>query len=487
MRFERWLVCLAAMACVGFSVFRDPTTLVPIRWPSSSVTMVVQEDGARGITDGTDILATRASLLTWGLPTCTSFQFVDGGLSPTSVSADDGVNRIMFTQNWSYGDNGVVALTEQRTTGSVPEQWHDADITVNEQWFTWATDGDLQSYDVQSVLTHELGHVLGLGHSPVVESTMYFGYSKGLTLGRTLHDDDRLGVCFIYPASSFACSSDAGCPLYSGEYYGGADVRMHCNAQSCVSGSVGYGESCLADSDCSSGVCFKGLDGAPATDPGFCSQSCILSPSGCPNGDYCHDDASGGGRGDVCHMGYVDCVDPSDCAGPSPPWYCVRDLDGRHRCLATCLQDVHCTAITGAVCHGAKSASMPGFCRVPGSGADGVPCQDGYECSSLYCTGTSTQPVCGRNAEPVDTGPAPDGSAPGDVGPGPDGGVDGDGRVVVDDTSTLVGGCACSIGPGPYQSAAQRSRGLGLTLLFVTGFLLRRRNFLRQSKTHRVD
>ena len=37
----------------------------------------------------------------------------------------------------------------------------------------------------------------------------YFSYAKGLTLGRTLAPDDVRGVCFEYPAASFACAAQA--------------------------------------------------------------------------------------------------------------------------------------------------------------------------------------------------------------------------------------------------------------------------------------
>jgi hypothetical protein len=502
---RRLLIVPLALACVGFSVIRDPATLNPIGWASSSVTVRIQQDGAAGITDGSDILAIRAALATWMLPTCAAFAFVDGGLTPTGGAANDGTNRISFTQSWS-GPVGVVALTEQIIdTGVSPQQYIDADITANETDFAWATDGDLHAYDVASVMTHELGHVVGLAHSPVLESTMYFGSRVSLTLNRTLHADDERGVCYLYPAATFACATDADCPFFFGGYHGGADVRSRCAAPNCVTGAAADGSACAVNGDCTGGKCLRGLDSAPAFEPGICTRSCTLSPNNCPSGALCHADTTGAGLGNVCFAGYVDCTSDDECfGGPAANWYCVRDLDGRYRCLRTCLNQGHCAIVPGTVCHGGTGAEPPGFCRVPGAGTDGAACQDGYGCESLYCSGTSTQPVCGRNATPVDSGPAADGLASSDSGPAPDGGPGADDRgadssggdrlmytdadaPILEDGGILVGGCACAELRGSKGRAESPFGGAVAIGGLVTLPLMLRRRRRRASRTHGVD
>jgi len=42
------------------------------------------------------------------------------------------------------------------------------------------------------VLTHEIGHFLGLSHSSIVNATMYQSYQLGMT---TLEDDDVAAIC----------------------------------------------------------------------------------------------------------------------------------------------------------------------------------------------------------------------------------------------------------------------------------------------------
>jgi MYXO-CTERM domain-containing protein len=326
---------------------------------------------------------------------------------------------------------------------------------------------------------------------------MYFGYAKGLTSHRTLDADDVKGVCFLYSAAGFTCATDADCPFYQGTY-GGADVATRCNATNCTTGAAGYGAACDGNGDCTSSKCLLGLDAAPAGQPGICTQTCIVSPNNCPNGALCHADTTSAGLGNVCYPSYVDCVPDSECVAMSNG-YCVHDLDGRFRCIYTCLLDAHCTAIPGAICQGAVDAGRPGFCRVPGSGGDGVACQDGYDCASLYCSGTAAPPVCGRNATPMDSGPTPDGAVADDGGgpadgaaTDPSGGGDRQTRSDVDppipeEGTALVGGCACAGSDGTNGRDDPPFGGAVAVGGLVAVPLMIRRRRRRASKTHRVD
>src|SRR5262249_37809968 len=66
----------------------------------------------------------------------------------------------------------------------------------------FSTTGESNKFDVQSVLTHEIGHVLGLDHSALVSSVMVpFGVPSQLDQ-RTLAYDDVAGVMEIYPNSA---------------------------------------------------------------------------------------------------------------------------------------------------------------------------------------------------------------------------------------------------------------------------------------------
>jgi hypothetical protein len=53
--------------------------------------------------------------------------------------------------------------------------------------------------DLQSALTHELGHVLGLDHSDHPNATLLAQTSDGALQLRSLAQDDRDAICSAYP------------------------------------------------------------------------------------------------------------------------------------------------------------------------------------------------------------------------------------------------------------------------------------------------
>jgi len=54
-------------------------------------------------------------------------------------------------------------------------------------------------------LAHEIGHVLGLGHSSVPEALMY--YSIGEKPSAVITQDDRDGISYLYPRNEFTAGS----------------------------------------------------------------------------------------------------------------------------------------------------------------------------------------------------------------------------------------------------------------------------------------
>ena len=67
----------------------------------------------------------------------------------------------------------------------------DIDINVDHDFGTAST-----SYDTQTVITHEIGHLLGLSHSNNTSAIMYGYLNKGET--RSITADDINGIAAIY-------------------------------------------------------------------------------------------------------------------------------------------------------------------------------------------------------------------------------------------------------------------------------------------------
>lgn len=110
-------------------------------------------------------------------------------------------NVVMFRdQDWPYTHAiDTLALTTLIFDADSGEIF-DADIEVNTHEFHMTT-GPVRGIDVdlRSVLTHEVGHFLGLSHSKAEGSTMFPSYMPGLTEMASIEYDDEQGICAALP------------------------------------------------------------------------------------------------------------------------------------------------------------------------------------------------------------------------------------------------------------------------------------------------
>lgn len=121
-------------------------------------------------------------------------------------------NLLIFQENaWPHPDgvDSVIALTT--ATFSVPTgEILDADIEFNSATFQFvAGNPNNTQMDLANTAVHEIGHFLGLAHSPVITATMYFRAPPGETSKADLDCDDAHAVTFKYPngAANGYCSS----------------------------------------------------------------------------------------------------------------------------------------------------------------------------------------------------------------------------------------------------------------------------------------
>lgn len=104
-------------------------------------------------------------------------------------------------EEWGYDDGDEsLALTNQRYgkyTGFIDY----ADIEINTAEASFALEAEDVGIDFETVVTHEVGHYIGLAHSNVPGSIMGPRYCQdGSQCGEAhLSDDDVAAVCMLYP------------------------------------------------------------------------------------------------------------------------------------------------------------------------------------------------------------------------------------------------------------------------------------------------
>ena len=109
-------------------------------------------------------------------------------------------NQVMFLADpgeWIFGVS-TIALTLV-AANDVSGEISDADILLNAEHKTFCEPPCSDSaFDLQSTITHEAGHFLGLDHSLVDGATMVPQGLGGATFMRDLLGDDEQGVCRAY-------------------------------------------------------------------------------------------------------------------------------------------------------------------------------------------------------------------------------------------------------------------------------------------------
>lgn len=325
------------------------------KWNTFPVAYALAMPGSRdvGLEAGNELdIAGRS----WSTIKCTSFRASFSGTT-NNPAGQDSVNGVYFHDDmWPMGltPKGLAQTIVHFDTNMVI---NDADIHVNGADYKFSLQGSGSIPDVRSILTHEMGHSVGLGHSSVMNATMFATYGGGVAW-RSLEADDSDGICSLYPGTGAPGCDTTPCPG------GFVCVADRCERQGAL------GEVCSPCVPVAGSCAGAGDDARCVTYPNgghLCGRACTIDAE-CGNGFHCKPTTTSGD---------LQCISDDNCAtGPNP-----------------CTSDAQCTMIASTKC-------MMGACvdvTMPGADAGADAAADG---------GTGTMPTtgCHCNTAPSSSG-----------------------------------------------------------------------------------
>lgn len=203
---------------------------IPLAWSSpASIGIVINSDGSDDIPDGSHETALRDAIQAWNGVPGSDLNLSEDTADLQQARTDwetDSLHLILFDETndsgFFGGGSGIVAITPVWffTNGQII----DADVLFNGSEFTFTTSGEVGSFDVGDVGTHELGHLLGLDHSGWAGGTMYPYVDQGVVLQRSLSSDEVCGARDIAGGSAFGSITGTVERLTGGAPVAGAHV-----------------------------------------------------------------------------------------------------------------------------------------------------------------------------------------------------------------------------------------------------------------------
>lgn len=179
--------------------------------------------GSDDVTDGSEFTAIQGAFAAWEALDTSAVAFTRGPDTQNVSTANDGEFPVFFVEGSTVLDQGTPDPSDDVDIGSAlavtfvwwytsgPEAGEilDANMVVNGFTHRWTTDPDAapDRYDLQAVVAHEVGHALGLGHSPVGGATLFPRTAPGNAFPRTPSLDDEAGLAVLAPEPAWSAST----------------------------------------------------------------------------------------------------------------------------------------------------------------------------------------------------------------------------------------------------------------------------------------
>lgn len=171
-----------------------------------AVRFFLANDGWSQTNRDAELNAVRAAFAVWQCTTNSILKFEEGGTIAPGVDVDelDNTNVVFWAKNSTWVAGGTVNIVGATAVTFIARAgWLlvGADLVLNGVNYSWSTnpDGVGASYFVESIVTHEIGHFIGLEHSPLGGATMFYRDPGGIGTYLGLSTDERLAVQFLYP------------------------------------------------------------------------------------------------------------------------------------------------------------------------------------------------------------------------------------------------------------------------------------------------